>query len=82
MLKSSPAENIMAFILYVPEDKLPPEDRVADRDNIIRIHGAHSRLLRLHYDLYAELMRGPGPLSRMEREMIAVVVSALNGCHY
>lgn len=72
----------MAFIRYVKPDETSPEDRVPDQDNILRIHGVHARLMRLHYDLYRELMRGPGPLSRVQREMIAVRVSAANGCHY
>ena len=72
----------MAFIRFVPEEDIPDADRVNDRDNIIRIHGTHSRVMRQHYDLYVELMRGKGPLSRIQREMIAVAVSATNGCHY
>lgn len=72
----------MAFIPYVDPDDIAAADRVADQDNILRIHGVHSRTMRLHYDLYLELMRGPGPLSRVQREMIAVAVSATNGCHY
>lgn len=72
----------MAFIRYSPDDQIPSEDRVPDQDNILRIHGVHPRTMRQHYDLYAELMRGPGPLSRVQREMIAVVVSAANHCHY
>jgi alkylhydroperoxidase family enzyme len=72
----------MAFIRYVKPDTIPPEDRVPDQDNVLLIHGAHARLMRLNYDLYRELMRGPGPLSRVQREMIAVRVSAANGCHY
>ncbi len=72
----------MAFIRYVPDDAIPAEDRVPDRDHIIRVHGVHPRTLRHHYDLYLELMRGPGPLSRIQREMIAVVVSAANHCRY
>lgn len=72
----------MAFITYIPEEQIPNPDRVPDRDNIIRIHGIHPRTMRQHYDLYLELMRGPGPLSRIQREMIAVVVSAANRCHY
>ncbi len=72
----------MAFIPYHPEEEIPAGDRVPDRDNIIRIHGVHSRVMRQHYNLYMELMRGPGPLSREQREMIAVVVSAVNDCHY
>ena len=72
----------VAFILYARPDDIPPEDRVPDRDNIVRIHGVHSGIIRLHYDLYRELMHGPGPLSRAQREMIAVTVSGINGCHY
>ncbi len=72
----------MAFIRYVGPDSIPSPDRVPDQANILRIHGVHHRVMRLHYDLYAELMRGPGPLSRVQREMIAVRVSAANGCHY
>ena len=72
----------MAFISYQPEDSIPPEDRVPDNDNIIRIHGIHPRVMRQHYEIYIELMRRPGPLSRIQREMIAVVISATNGCHY
>ena len=72
----------MAFIDYLPPDAIPEADRIDDQDNILRIHGVHSRTLRQHYDLYRELMYGRGPLSRMQREMIAVVVSATNECHY
>jgi len=72
----------MAFIRYVPDHAIPPADQVDDHDNIIRIHGVHPRVMRHHYDLYVEIMRGPGPLSRVQREMIAVAVSAVNECRY
>ncbi|MEK6686874.1 MAG: carboxymuconolactone decarboxylase family protein [Gemmatimonadota bacterium] len=71
----------MAFIRYADE-QVDPQDRVPDQDNIVRIHGVNPRVIRQHYDLYVELMRRPGPLSREQREMVAVVVSAINGCHY
>ena len=72
----------MAFIEYVEEEAIPAADRVPDHDNILRIHGIHSRTMRLHYDLYRDLMYRRGPLSRVQREMIAVVVSTINQCHY
>jgi len=72
----------MAFIDYVPDDTIDPEDRIPDDDNILRIHGVHPRLLRQHFELYRELMYGPGPLSRIQRETIAVAVSAVNRCEY
>jgi len=72
----------MAFIPYRPADEIPPAERVADDDHIIRIHGVHPATMRHHYELYVELMRGPGPLSRVQREMLAVVVSSANRCRY
>ena len=72
----------MAFIDYRSEDEIPSEHRVPDKDHILRIHGVNPEAMRGHYDLYIRLMRGDGPLSRRQREMIAVVVSGINGCHY
>ena len=71
----------MAFIKYCTDD-VPESDRVADTDNIIQIHSIHPRIMRLHYDLYVETMHQPGPVSRIQREMIAVAVSSRNGCEY
>lgn len=51
-------------------------------DNIIAIHSLNPKSMRTHYDLYAHLMRGRSDLSRAQREMIAVVVSTVNRCHY
>lgn len=51
-------------------------------DNILKIHSLNVKSLKGHYDLYAHLMRGPSALSRVQREMIAVVASAVNRCHY
>ncbi len=51
-------------------------------DHILKIHSLKPRSLDDHYRLYGYLMRGRSDLSRTEREMIAVVVSKVNGCHY
>ena len=56
-----------------------PEGEV---DNILKIHSLNPRSLKGHLDFYTILMRGRSPLSRIQREMIAVVVSAANRCHY
>ena len=72
----------MAFIKYVSKLDIPKADQVPDDDNILRIHGVHSRVLKLHYELYIELMHRPGPLSRLQREIIGTVVSSINGCDY
>lgn len=72
----------MAFIAYVPLDVLPASERVADTDHILQIHAVHPAVMHRHYELYRELMHAPGPLSRREREMLAVRVSGLNHCPY
>ena len=72
----------MAFIRYVPESELAPEQRAPDRDNIIQIHAVHPAVMRQHLELYRELMHRPGPLSRSLREMLALRISAINHCHY
>ena len=72
----------MAFIRYVTDEELPLADRVPDSDNVLQIHGVHPQVMQQHYELYLELMHREGPLTRRQREMLAVRVSALNGCHY
>lgn len=61
------------------ERLLTPDGTV---DHILKIHSLNPPSLAGHYDLYRTLMRGRSPLSRAQREMIAVVVSAVNECHY
>ena len=51
-------------------------------DHILAVHSLNPPSMEHHQTLYAHLMRGPGPLSRVQREMIAVVVSAENECFY
>ncbi|MCL4865115.1 MAG: carboxymuconolactone decarboxylase family protein [Gemmatimonadales bacterium] len=49
---------------------------------MLQIHSVHPAVMRQHHELYLELMHRPGPLSRREREIIAVRVSGLNDCPY
>ena len=51
--------------------------------NVVRLQSLRPKVLHASIQLYLELMHAPdGALTRAEREMIAVVVSATNGCHY
>lgn len=72
----------MAHIRYVPDDELRPEQRVADKDHIIQVHAVHPDVMRAHLDLYLATMRRASPLSRVQREVVAVAVSTENLCHY
>ena len=51
-------------------------------DNILKIHSLNPKSLAAHVQLYKTLMYGKSPLRRTDREMIAVVVSTINQCHY
>ena len=50
--------------------------------NILKIHSLAPETLSTHMAFYDAVMHAPGELSRIQREMIAVVVSSLNRCHY
>ena len=51
-------------------------------DNVMKVHALNVDTLRTHFELYAACMHKPSPLSRADREMVAVEVSRLNGCAY
>jgi len=50
--------------------------------NILKVHSLNPAAMDDHLDLYVTLMCGKSGLSRLEREAIAVVVSASNECAY
>jgi uncharacterized peroxidase-related enzyme len=50
--------------------------------NIIKAMSLQPSVLRESMQLYREIMFGPSGLSRQERELLAVVVSRENDCHY
>ena len=49
---------------------------------IVSIMSSNPRAMKVSMDFYKTLMYGPSPLSRCQREMLAVVVSATNHCVY
>lgn len=51
-------------------------------DNIMKIHSLNPKSLIDHLHLYKTLMHGESPLTLTQREMIGVVVSAINRCEY
>lgn len=81
----------MAWIQDVPYESADPELRALyDRcrnpdgslDNIVKIHGLWPESLKAHFALYKTALHSRGGLSRKEREMVGIVVSAQNGCRY
>ena len=51
-------------------------------DHIVWIHGLDPASMDHHARYYSHMMRGPSPLTRIQRESIAVAVSAVNDCFY
>ncbi len=81
----------MAFIRVIGEDEAEgPLFKIYDEiqrsrgrlSNILRIQSLSPKTLKAHLDLYMATVFGKGGLSRRERELIAVVVSAVNECEY
>jgi uncharacterized peroxidase-related enzyme len=50
--------------------------------NIVKAMSLRPGVLERSMALYREIMFGPSGLTRAERELLAVVVSRANDCHY
>ncbi len=83
--------NQMAWIKVIEEPDADEALREAYREaarargqvaNILKVHSVHPEAMTAHLALYRELMFGRSELTRAERELIAVAVSAANRCHY
>lgn len=81
----------MAFIDYIPYDDASEELQTLYREyggptktpaNIVRIAGYNPSAMKHHVELFRAVAIGKASLSRQQREMIAVRVSAINKCHY
>ena len=81
----------MSWIHMIPEEEAEGKlkeayDKLTEPwggvDNIMKIHSLNLRSLWAHFELYKTVMYGRSGLRRAQREMIAVVVSAANKCHY
>jgi alkylhydroperoxidase family enzyme len=82
----------MANIRVIPDDEWSGQlgeiyPQVVDRtygrvDNIMAVHSLNPRGLAAHQGLYASAMSGTATLRKAERELIALVVSLENHCHY
>lgn len=81
----------MPWIRTVDEDKATGElktlyaeirEKRGKLSNILRVHSLNPRALKAHLDLYLSILFDASGLTRAEREAIAVVVSAANGCAY
>lgn len=57
----------------------PGTDKV---DHVLKVHSLHPAGLAAHLAVYRASMQSTKGLRKVDREMVAVVVSKRNGCHY
>lgn len=83
-----PTERISWFPIP-EEEELDPRvadlvrrqrERLGAPNNVVRVHAWRPDLMLKWLDFYDHINRGPSGLSRIDREMIGVVVSAENRC--
>ncbi len=87
-------DSTRAFIGIVPDDHWSETAGLAEQfadvvdkdnghvDNIMAIHSLNPAGLAAHNALYVSAMSGTKTLRKVERELIAYVVSLENHCHY
>lgn len=51
-------------------------------DNIMQIHSLDPKAMDGHFGVYSAAMSGTRTLRKVERELIALLVSDINDCHY
>lgn len=87
---SEPTEEI-TWLDVPPDEDVPadvkelwakPLEKLGFVPNVLRVMALRPDHLLGWWSYYDELMRGASGLSKVQREMIAVVVSAQNRCHY
>ena len=88
----SQAAHVTALDLPVPPRESLPSDlqkyfRICDEKigflpNVLAAYSFDEKKLRAFIGFYNDLMLEDSPLTKLEREMIAVVVSSANHCYY
>jgi uncharacterized peroxidase-related enzyme len=84
----APTERISWFPVPKEEDLDPrvselvakQREKLGAPNNVVRTHAWRPELMLRWLDFYEFISKGPSGLSRVEREMIGVVVSAENRC--
>jgi uncharacterized peroxidase-related enzyme len=84
----TPAERISWFPVPAEEDLDPrvaelvalQREKLGAPNNVVRCHAWRPESMLRWLNLYEYIQKGPSGLTRAEREMIGVVVSAENRC--
>lgn len=89
--RAQPAKMIALKLPIPPRRKLDPDlrkyfdlcdEKIGFLPNVLAAYSFDQAKLRAFMAMYNDLMLGESRLSKLEREMIAVVVSSANRCYY
>jgi len=89
--RSQPRRLTALDLPLPPRESLPPDlqkyfavcdEKIGFLPNVLAAYTFDEAKLRAFIGLYNDLMLEDSPLSKLEREMIAVVVSSANHCYY
>jgi uncharacterized peroxidase-related enzyme len=81
----------MSWIRTVPEEEASgllaelyeqSREKFGHVINLVKIQSLSPETISMGKQLYAHLMTKPGGLSRLQRVLVATVVSKVNGCFY
>jgi alkylhydroperoxidase family enzyme len=78
-IEQIPIEKATGFLKKQFDAAIERADRVW---HIVHIMSLNPRVLMSSIDFYSVVMFGKSPLTRVQREMLATVVSAELDCHY
>ena len=88
---SPPGHRLALDLPAPPRSQLAPDlqkyfalcdEKIGFLPNVLAVYSFHEPKLRAFIGMYNDLMLEDSPLSKLEREMIAVVVSSANRCYY
>ena len=89
--RAQPSAPIALKLPIPPRRKLPADlkkyfdlcdEKIGFVPNVLSVYSFDETKLRAFIAMYNDLMLGESRLTKLEREMIAVVVSAANRCYY
>jgi len=81
----------VSHIKFIPDDQISgslerqyaaARDRAGDVANIIRVMNLDPLTCQTSIQFYGSLMKRDNALKAAQREMLATVVSNINGCYY
>lgn len=78
-IRTIPDEQASGLLATIYAEARAKSGRVI---NLVRIQSLRPETMAIGRQLYRHLMDAPGSLTRLQRVLIATVVSRANGCHY